>query len=78
MTPDGTNVSSSIHPSMAAAFAIGIFIADTFTHLEIAVAVLYVSVVLMAARFLQARGVLLVSAGCIGLTVLSFFLSSPT
>jgi len=78
MKSAGTNATSSIHPVVSAAFAIGIFITDTFTHLEIAVAVLYVSVVLMAARFLQARSVLLVSAGCIGLTVLSFFLSSPS
>jgi C4-dicarboxylate-specific signal transduction histidine kinase len=78
MKPAGTNVTSSIHPIVTATFAIGIFITDTFTHLEIAVAVLYVAIVLMAARFLQARNVLLVSAGCVGLTVLSFFLSSPS
>src|ERR1700738_599135 len=62
-------------PIATAAFAIGIFIADTLTSLEIAIAVLYVAIVLMAARFLRARGVLLVSAGCVSLTVLSFLLS---
>src|ERR1700730_526683 len=66
---------SRVLPIATAAFAIGIFIADTLTSLEIAVAVLYVAIVLMAARFLRARGVLLVSAGCVSLTVLSFLLS---
>lgn len=75
--PSSRKVTSSIFPLGAAAFGIAIFIADTLTHLEIAVAVLYVVVVLMAARFLQRRGVLLVSAGCVGLTLLSFFLSRP-
>ena len=36
---------------------------------------LYVVVVLMSARFLKSRGVLLVFTGCVGLTLLSFFLS---
>ena len=59
------------------AFATGIFIADTFTHAEIAVAVLYIAVVLMATRFFQRRGVLLVAVGCMGLTVFSFILTPP-
>lgn len=59
----------------AAAFAIAIFAVDTFTLLDIAVAVLYVVVVLMAANAFQRRGVLLVSAGCLVLTVSSFLLS---
>ncbi|HUK83533.1 MAG TPA: PAS domain-containing protein, partial [Verrucomicrobiae bacterium] len=60
-----------------AVFAVGIFVADTLTHLTIAVAVLYVVVVLMASRFCQARGVLLVSVGCVSLTMLSAFVSRP-
>jgi signal transduction histidine kinase len=42
--------------------------------LDIAIAVLYVIVVLMAANFLRRRGVILVSLACAGLTVLSFIL----
>jgi PAS domain S-box-containing protein len=61
-----------------AAFALGIFIADLLSHLEIAAAVLYVAVVLMAARFCRARGLLLVSLVCVGLTVLGFVLSPPS
>src|SRR5882724_5167469 len=78
MTPAGPNAPSSVLPIATTAFAIAIFIADTFTHFDIAVPVLYVAIVLMAARFCQRRGVLLVSVGCVGLTVLSFFLSPPT
>jgi PAS domain S-box-containing protein len=74
--PLGT-ATSSIFLIATAAFAIGIFIADTLTHLDIAVAVLYVVVVLMTARFLQSRGVLFVFMGCAALTLLSFVLSHP-
>ena len=63
-------------PLLTAAFAIAVFIGDTVTGLEIAVGVLNVAVVLMAARFLRRRGVVLVSAGCAGLVVLSFFLTA--
>jgi two-component system, LuxR family, sensor kinase FixL len=58
-----------------AALAIAIFIVDTVTTLDIAVAVLYVVVVLMATNFLQRRGVLLVGLGCITLTLVSYLLS---
>jgi two-component system, LuxR family, sensor kinase FixL len=51
-----------------------IFVIDTFTPLDIAIAVLYVIVVLMAGNFLRRRGVILVSLACAGLTVLSFIL----
>lgn len=56
-------------------FAGAIFAVDTFTPLDIAVAVLYVVVVLMAANLFQRRGLLLVSAGCLALTVTSFLTS---
>jgi signal transduction histidine kinase len=69
--------SSSILPVTAAALAIGIFVVDTVTDLEIAVAVFYVAVVLMSVSFFQKRGVVLVSAGCMALTLLSHFLT-PT
>jgi PAS domain-containing protein len=58
-------------------FVIAIFVADTVTNIDIAVAVLYVAVVLMAARFCKARGVVMIGAGCVGLTVLSNFLTPP-
>jgi signal transduction histidine kinase len=72
---------SSILPVAATALAIGIFVVDTLTDLEIAVAVLYVAVVLMSVGFCQKRGVFLVSLVCMALTILSHFLTksgSPT
>jgi PAS domain S-box-containing protein len=62
-------------PVICAAIAVGIFIADTITPSEFAVAMLYVGAVLVAARFLHWRGVVLVTLGCMALTVLSHFLS---
>jgi C4-dicarboxylate-specific signal transduction histidine kinase len=59
----------------AGAFAIAIFIVDTATTLDIAVAVLYVVVVLTTANFFQRRGVLLAASACMALTVMSFLLS---
>ncbi len=61
-------------PITAVVFAVAIFAIDTFTPLGIAVAVLYVVVVLMAGRFLERRGVLLVSAACLALTISSHLL----
>ena len=54
------------------AFAVAIFIVDTFTPLGIAVAVLYAVVVLLAGRFVQRGGLLLISAACIAVTAFSF------
>jgi C4-dicarboxylate-specific signal transduction histidine kinase len=65
----------SLVPAVAAALTIAIFVADTLTDLEIAVAVFYVLVVLLSASFLQRRGVILAGATCIGLTLLSFVLT---
>jgi PAS domain S-box-containing protein len=60
-----------------AALAAVIFIADTATLLDIAVATLYVVVVLIAARFCKPRSVVLVGLGCVALTVLSWALAPP-
>ncbi len=65
---------SPILPVATGALAIAIFAIDTITPLDIAVAVLYVVVVLMAANFLQRRGLLFVSAGCLALTVISYLI----
>ena len=76
--PTPAKAASRILPVATAMFAIGIFIADAITTQEIAVAVLYVVVVLMAARFCQVRGVLIVSVGCAVLAALGFFLTPPS
>lgn len=61
-------------PLAAAALALTIFLIDTLSDLGIAVAVLYVIVVLLAVRFTTTRGLLLVSAGCAVLTVLAYLI----
>jgi PAS domain S-box-containing protein len=63
-------------PVIGAAAAIAIFILDTITPEDSAVAVLYVGVVVLSARFLQHRGVVLASLGLMALTVLSYLLSA--
>jgi C4-dicarboxylate-specific signal transduction histidine kinase len=70
-------VATSILPFAVAGLAIVIFVVDTVTDLEIAVAVFYIAIVLMSVSFCERRGVVLVSVGCMALTVLSYFLT-PT
>jgi PAS domain S-box-containing protein len=72
------SLSSRLFPLAAAALAIVIFLIDTFSPLGMAVAVLYVIVVLIAANFCEWRGVLLVALGCGALTLISFSISHGT
>jgi class 3 adenylate cyclase len=62
----------------ASALATGIFILDTVSPLQFAVAVLYVVVVVAAAMVLERRGVLLTAAVCCVLTILSYFIAHGT
>ena len=62
-------------PSLIGALAIGIFIFDTFSPLQFAVAVLYAVVVLIAATHYGRCGILMIAAACAALTVLSFRLA---
>ena len=57
-------------PIIAGALAVGIFVVDTASTLDMAIAVLYCVVVLMGASFLQRRGVLLLSSTCLALNQL--------
>ena len=74
LSPPRDVTAGLILPITAIVFALVIFAIDTFTPLGIAVAVLYVVVVLMGGRFLERRGVLLVSATCLALTISSYIL----
>jgi PAS domain S-box-containing protein len=58
------------------ALAGGIFVLDVVTPLEVSVAILYVLVILAASRIYRLPGLLLVTAACAVLTVLSHFLST--
>jgi C4-dicarboxylate-specific signal transduction histidine kinase len=73
--PTRRTAASSILLVAGILIAAAIFVADTITRLEIAVAVLYVAVILIAVRVFERRGVLVVALGCVGLTILSYFLS---
>src|ERR1700749_5019450 len=77
---ENTATSPTIGTSRALAvlgvtITLGVFILDTMTPAENVLAVLYVGVVLLSARFLQKRGVVLVSLGLMALTALSYWLS---
>ncbi len=63
---------SSVLPLLAAVVAVAIFVVDTLTLFDIAVAVLYVAVVLLAVDFTGFAGILAVAAGCALLTIVSF------
>jgi adenylate cyclase len=54
------------------ALAVGIFIFDTISPLQFAVAVLYAVVVLIAATRYRRRGILMTAGACAALTLLSF------
>ncbi|GJD47429.1 Adaptive-response sensory-kinase SasA [Methylobacterium crusticola] len=64
-------------PAQAAAIliALGVFLVDTLTPLEGAVAVLYVVVVLIAARAFSRRGVILAAGLCLALTATAYLAS---
>jgi PAS domain S-box-containing protein len=59
-------------PAFALAVAIGIFLIDTLTPFGIAVAVLYIVVLILSANFLDRRGLIMVASVCAALTVLSY------
>lgn len=77
MTPPSSLAPARRHPLaplLAVLLGAGIFAVDTLTPLDMAVAVLYVAVVMLLAGSLSRRGILLVGALCICLTMLSFFI----
>ncbi|MDP2323008.1 MAG: PAS domain-containing sensor histidine kinase, partial [Gammaproteobacteria bacterium] len=69
------NLPSLLMPVLAAVIAIAIFVVDTVTPLDIAMAVLYVVVVLLSVDFTGRQGVMLVAAGCAALTIVSFLIT---
>ena len=68
----------ALHPVATAALAAGIFATQAITPLKLTAAIFYVVVVLLAARFCSARGIVLVGAGCVGLAAFGFFLPGFT
>jgi len=71
-------VAAAALPATTAALATVIFVAQAMTSAKLTAAIFYVLVLLFAARFCNARGIVLVGAGCVGLTLLAFFLPGLT
>lgn len=71
-------LASALLPASTAALAAGVFIAEAISPLKLTAAMFYVLVLLLSARFCSARGILLVGAGCVGLTMSAFFLPGFT
>src|SRR5882672_5154932 len=69
-----TRRTSNLPRFLALAVAIGIFAFDTLSPLRLAIAVLYVIVLLIVATFSGRRGILIAAAGCAALTLLSLLL----
>jgi PAS domain S-box-containing protein len=67
------SVTSALLPFATGALATVIFVAQAMTSEKLTAALFYIFVVLLAVRFCNARGVLLVGAGCVVLTVIAFF-----
>jgi PAS domain S-box-containing protein len=61
-----------------AALTIAIFVVDLLTPVTVAVPGLYVAVVLLAPRFSPPRGVVLIAAGCVALTIVGYLLSGAS
>ncbi|MCW5690931.1 MAG: PAS domain S-box protein [Pseudolabrys sp.] len=73
MTADAQGSTASVgKAAVAVLLGAAIFIVDTLTPLDYAIAVLYVLVVLLSADFLEERGIWSVAFICIGLTVVGF------
>jgi hypothetical protein len=64
-------------PIATALLALAILVIDAITPASVAISWAYILVILLAGQFLQARGVVLVTAGCALLTVAGFFLYPP-
>lgn len=62
-------------PAAAAALTVAIFAVDALTELDVAIAVLYVGVVLMSVWIWPRRGVIAVMLFCMGLTLLAYLIS---
>jgi len=70
--PSRSHALMTLLPVLAVVFAAAIFLVDTFVMIDIAVAVLYVAVVLLSVSFCRRRGIIAVSAVCMVLTVVSY------
>jgi PAS domain S-box-containing protein len=68
---------SALLPAATVTLAGAVFIFQTMLTIKLSVAVFYVVVLLLAARFCSPRAIVAVGIGCMGLTVASFFAHGP-
>lgn len=73
--PSTLQSNSHLNSTLALLGATAIFLIDTFTPLDIAVAVLYVAVIMLSATFLSRTGLLAIAATCVFLTISSFIIA---
>ena len=71
------NASAVFLPIGTAAVAVGTFVADTVDPNDLSFPLLYIVVVLMAARLCRGRDLVLVAVGCLALLALSYLISPP-
>lgn len=57
---------------LVATLCLAIFLVDTLSPLDMAIAVLYVVVVLLSSSWFRSTGLILIGTGCVGLAVISF------
>ncbi len=70
-----TRLRSPLPPVACAVAMAAIFAVDTLTDYAIAAAVFYTAVILAATPLLSGRAVIVLAAGCVALTLLSFFMT---
>jgi K+-sensing histidine kinase KdpD len=71
-----TKMNPVVVPIVTFVMIAAIFTLDTLTDSEVAAAVLYVAVILISIRFYERRGVIIVAFGCMGLTILSYLITT--
>jgi PAS domain S-box-containing protein len=72
--PPMTGGVSTVRVALAVALASAIFIFDTVSPAGIAIAVLYAIVIMMSIDLCERHGIILVSLGCAGLTLVSYLI----
>jgi len=74
-SPSWPIAGSYLPPIAAGAAVLAIFVLDTMTDVSVAVGILFVPVIIVAARFCRPRGVVLIALGCVALALMAHFVS---
>src|SRR5262249_602484 len=74
-SPSWPIAGSYLPPIAAGPAGLAIFLVDTMTDVSVAVGILFVPVIIVAARFCRPRGVVLIALGCVALALMAHFVS---